>query len=973
MRFKVLGPLEIEGDDGSVPIVGQRLRALLTALLTRPNEVVATARLIEAIWGEDPPDAPVNALQQVVTRLRSRLGRAAGCVATAPGGYRVVVAPGALDADLFETSCRRARRLMEVEPEVAARELESALALWRGPAYGEFADGFAQAASVRLAELRTAAAEDHLELLIRTGAATDAVAGARHLVGETPLRERPVELLMRALHACGRVADALEAYRSHRQLLADELGLDPPAGLRDLEARILQDDLPGPARAELYRGAAPLPVRVALPGRPGTIIGREDDLVIVRRCLATRPLVSLVGPGGVGKTRLALELAHELALEDRPVVWVDLSTVERCRIADLVADATGVDMPRGQDPHALLGVSLRASSAVLCLDNAETVLDEAASLVETLLDHAPRLRILVTSRERLAVHSEHVHRLAPLPLPTNPDSANPAIRLFLARASGLPEPPTEAALADIALLCRRLDGLPLAIELGAAQAPTFGIRQFTDHIAGELDLLAGGRRTAATRHRTLRAVVDASYGLLTPDEALLFSRLAVFPGAFGLAEARTVCADDRLAVQAVGPLLARLAEQSLVQTDDGRFWLLETLRTYALERLGDGDLLDLRSRHASAVVDRVTDLRWQQQPDTEASCVAQLAAMTSDLHAAWAYSVQLDRALAVELAAAIYDFAYHRQRLDLLDWGRHVAQWEDIDHPELSQALATGAAGAWAAGDLEAAEAIAVRGIASDDGTTRPRRARSVSQAGNLAMFAGRFDEAIRRFEECVSANLEEHRPVAALVAEVAVCQAMTYAGGSAEARERLPRLLGRARAMGNPSAIAWASYVTGEATAEVHVPGALAAYRTAVEESLKVDNRLFLGLARSSAVALAARDGSAQDALAEFERVMDDWDELGNVTAQWWVLLNVSTLLARLGQDRPAALLAGALLGTEERTYMLLGDEARLRGATQQVTARLGEEEARATLAEGRALSIDEAVTLARHAIRSAAGPAHS
>jgi hypothetical protein len=201
----------------------------------------------------------------------------------------------------------------------------------------------------------------------------------------------------------------------------------------------------------------------------------------------------------------------------------------------------------------------------------------------------------------------------------------------------------------------------------------------------------------------------------------------------------------------------------------------------------------------------------------------------------------------------------------------------------------------------------------------------------------------------------------------------MTYAGRSAEARERLPRLLGRARAMGNPSAIAWASYVTGEATAEVDVPGALAAYRAAVEESLKVDNRLFLGLARSSAVALAARDGSAQDALAEFERVMDDWDELGNVTAQWWVLLNVSTLLARLGQDRPAALLAGALLGTEERTYMLLGDETRLRDATQQVTARLGEEEARATLAEGRELSIDEAVSLARRAIRTAAGPAHS
>jgi predicted ATPase len=675
----------------------------------------------------------------------------------------------------------------------------------------------------------------------------------------------------------------------------------------------------------------------------------------------------LVGPGGVGKTRLALELAHKLALEDRPVVWVDLSTVEQGRLADLVADATGVDMPRGQDRHASLGASLRASSAVLCLDNAETVLDEVAPLVEALLDHAPRLRILATSRERLAVHSEHVHRLAPLPLPSGPDAANPSIRLFLARASGLAEPLPEAALEEISLLCRRLDGLPLAIELGAAQAPTFGIQQFTDHIADELDLLAGGRRTAATRHRTLRAVVDASYRLLTTDEALLFVRLAVFPGAFRLADARSVCADGRIPVNAIAPLLARLAEQSLVQTGAGRFWLLETLRTYALERLADGDLLSLRGRHARAVVNRVTDLRWQQQPDAEAACVAQLAAMTSDLHAAWTYAAQHDRPLAVELAAAIYDFAYQRQRLDLLDWGRQVAEW-DIDHPDLSQALATGATAAWAAGDLEAAETMAVRGIASDDGTTRPRSARSVSQAGNLAMFAGRFDEAIRRFEECVALNLDEGRPVAALVAEGAVCQATTYAGRSAEARERLTGLLRRARSTGNPSAIAWTSYVTGEATAEEDVPTALAAYRTAMEESLKVDNRLFLGLARSSAVALAARHGSAHDALVEFERVMDDWDELGNVTAQWWVLMNVSTLFARLGEDRQAALLAGAILGTEERTYMLLGDEARLRDAVRQVTVRLGKDVARAALAEGRGLSIDEAVALARLTIRIAA-----
>jgi hypothetical protein len=195
-----------------------------------------------------------------------------------------------------------------------------------------------------------------------------------------------------------------------------------------------------------------------------------------------------------------------------------------------------------------------------------------------------------------------------------------------------------------------------------------------------------------------------------------------------------------------------------------------------------------------------------------------------------------------------------------------------------------------------------------------------------------------------------------------------TYAGRSSEARERLTELRRRAHATKNPSAIAWASFVTGEATAEVDVPAALSAYRTAMEESLKVDNRLFLGLARSSAVALAARYGSAHDALDEFDRVMDEWDELGNVTAQWWVLMNVSMLFARLGQDNTALLLAGAVLGTDARTYMLLGDEERLRETVREVTARLGRDVARATLTQGRELALDDAVTLARRTIREAA-----
>ena len=330
---------------------------------------------------------------------------------------------------------------------------------------------------------------------------TDAVAQARDLVAAEPLRERRVALLMHALHAEGRVADALEAYRNHRRLLAEELGLDPPATLRELEARILADDLPRPPRPVLR--AAGRDRAAAAPGAAAAcrarMVGRERELELLLDCLATTRVVTLVGPGGVGKTRLALEVAHRLAEQGRQVFWVDLTVVAPDRLVDALAEATGVVMPRAADPAGELGASLRATSALLCLDNAETVVAELATVVEVVTDAAPRLVILATSRERLDVVDEHVHQLAPLPLPAGPDRDNPAIRLFLQRAQGLDSSPSDEDVAAIAELCRRLDGLPLAIELGAARAPAFGIREFAAQIAGELDLLAGGRRTAAAR------------------------------------------------------------------------------------------------------------------------------------------------------------------------------------------------------------------------------------------------------------------------------------------------------------------------------------------------------------------------------------------------------------------------------------------------------------------------------------------
>ncbi|MFW3170918.1 BTAD domain-containing putative transcriptional regulator, partial [Geodermatophilus sp. CPCC 206100] len=715
MFFRVLGPLEAEAGAERIPIPGERSRALLVALALQPNTAVPVARLVDALWGEGAPEDPGNALHQAVRRLRSQLGPLAAAVQTRAPGYLLAVDPSCVDAERFEAGCRAARAIAPTDPHQAVALVDEALALWRGPAYGEFAEGFARAPATRLAELRTAAREDRAAWLLECGAVAEAVAAARELVAAEPLRTRPVDVLVRALDADRRPAEALDAYRAHRVALADELGLDPPAALAALESRILRGEPVAPgARAPLT--GTPAPAAARLPWRPGGMVGREEDAVLLRDCLTGQRLVTLVGPGGVGKTRLVLEVAHELAAAGTRIWWADLSTATPERLVDALAQATGTDSPRGPDPAGALAGALGGHRGVLCLDNAETVLAELAPLVERLLDTDADLRLLATSRERLDVASEHVHVLAPLPLPSGPDRDNPAVRLFVDRAPGL----EARALPDddvevIAAICRRLDGLPLAIEIGAARAPTFGLREFADRLGQGLDLLAGGRRTAAARHRSVRAVVDWSHGLLTDDEARLFARLAVFPSSFPLDRAEAVCADPPLSPSAVAPLLARLTDQSLVQAGRGRFWLLETLRVYAAERLPSADRAALAARHARDVAERLTRLARRIPGPREADAVAELAALGPDLHTAWSHAVEHDRELAVRLAGDVHDFAYQRQRLDLLDWGLTVAAW-DLDTPRLPDALACAAAASWARGDLPGAAALAARGVAAAGG-----------------------------------------------------------------------------------------------------------------------------------------------------------------------------------------------------------------------------------------------------------------
>jgi predicted ATPase/DNA-binding SARP family transcriptional activator len=963
MLFRVLGPLEVRTDGGPVLLGGARSRALLTALLLTPRELVPVHRLARALWPEEEPGNVDNAVHSAVSRLRRALGPAGELVVTRPPGYVLDAARGSVDAEVFEERLRAAAAAQDATAAVA--ELNEALALWRGPAYVEFADGFARAAATRLEELRVAAEEDRADALRRAGTLAEAAAAALDLAAAHPLRERPVEIAMGALAAAGRTSEALATYQRHRDHVRDELGLDPSPGLREVHARVLRAELPAPA------APTPSPVpRPRLPRVPSPIIGRAEELAELATALSTRPLVTLVGPGGVGKTRTALELAHRAAGRGRPVWWVDLVPVTPERIVEAVAAAAGIELGPGEDPVDELRRNLARHRGLLALDNAEHLLGPLAELVERLLDDTAGLTVFVTSRERLAVDAETVQLLAPLPLPDDGDADNPAVRLFVERAG--PGPFDAGDLDLVARACRHLDGLPLAIELGAARAHALGLPLLVERLGGRLDLLAGGRRTADRRHRTLRAVVEWSYDLLTADEATLFARLAVFPAAFGLDQAEAVCADERLAAGAVAPLLARLVEQSLLRRVRDRFALLETLRAYAGERLdGTGARDALRRRHALDTADRLTEQSARLWTKEEAAAVAALTELVEDLHAAFGYAAEHDRALAVRLAGDVHDYAYIRQHLDLLSWGTVVAGWGDGDDgasaAARSRALATAGVAAWSRGRLDVAEAHATRAVAVAGGPRAPGTSLAHKVRADLAMFAGRTDEAARRYRGLAAAWRAAGQPVQALLFEFAAAQSLTIDGRTAEAAAAVDRLLAPAVATGNPTLACWAHYVYGLVAGRDDPQRALAHYNVAVELGAVVDCRLFVNLAHVHAAAATARL-APEAAVAAFEDALDRSSRLGNELVQWSLLGQLAVLLAELGADADAATLAGAVHAAGEHHPRFRAEATRLDEAVAIVRGRWGAGPTDSAFGAGAALGLLEAVAHARRAIARAA-----
>ncbi len=573
MRFGVLGPLAVwtaAGEPVQVPEV--KVRALLADLLVHRGVPVSTDRLTEDLWGGRPPGNAPAALRVKASQLRKALGDR-DLVTFQPPGYLLRVAAEEVDAGLFQALLGRAAHTTDLT--VRRALLTEALELWRGEAYGEFADEeFTRTAIAKLDEQRLVAMESLAETRLGLGEHDLLAAELADLVRRHPLRERLQAVHLRSLYRAGRQSEALTRYAALRTRLANELGVDPGPELAAVHQAILRQSpalgLPTPPTGshltappkDLHllphrdsgTNAPPVGPRTNLPAPLTALVGRQEAVAEVRSLLATTRLITLTGPGGVGKTRLALEIAARAA---GPGFggggWlVELGAVSvqgRGGVADAVAKVLGV---RDDVPGALtdrLAGALRDGRTLLVLDNCEHVVDEVAELAGVLLRAAPGLRILATSQEPLRVAGETVWRVPPL-------ARAAAVELFRARAGVRLD--DDAAVAEI---CERLDGIPLALELAATRMRALTPRQLADRLDDRFRVLASGQRGAPARQRTLRAMIAWSWELLTEAERLVLRRLAVHTGGWTLEAAEAICADSGSDVVDV---LTRLVDRSLV-------------------------------------------------------------------------------------------------------------------------------------------------------------------------------------------------------------------------------------------------------------------------------------------------------------------------------------------------------------------------------------------------------------------------
>ncbi|HEX7310080.1 MAG TPA: BTAD domain-containing putative transcriptional regulator [Gaiellaceae bacterium] len=836
-----------------VPLGAPKQRALLATLLVHAGEVLTRDRLIDALWGDEPPASAAQSLQVYVHGLRKALG--AGRIETHGTGYRLSLEHGELDLERFRRLVAQARVSLTAENAAdAADDLRRALGLWTGPPLVDLAgEPISETETGRLNDERLAAIELRNDAELALGRHDALLGELEKLLAEEPFRERLHEQYILALYRAGRQKDALDAYRAARHLLVDELGLEPGSTLQELERGILRHDPVLAAPEQVRAGVRPLPKP------PTPLVGRRLEIAAVTALLHREDvrLVTLTGPGGTGKTRLGLAVAEELSTEFRDgVVFVDLAPVaDPALLATTIAVALEVEEGDRSAADALAD-HLRDRSILLLVDNFEHLL-QGAPLVSELLAAAPRLAVLATSRAPLRLRGEHEYSVPPLDPPSRGAgptfeelAANDAVHLFVTRVRGV-DPAfelTEQSAQDVAEICWRLDGLPLAIELAAARGKLLPPQRMVQRLEQALDVLTGGARDLPSRQRTLRATLDWSYALLSAPERVLLARLAVFSGGCTIDAVESVCADDGTDLLAI---FTSLVDGSLLRSvADGRFAMLETIREYALEHLErSGESDELRRRHAEYFVELAETAERDVGVVDETTMHEQLEREHDNLRAVLFWS-QLVSAPNVELrlAAALGRFwlirghigegrgwledALHRDRGDepaarvkaLRGVGVLALKQRDLEQAEsfLEESLALARELGDEPGMARATLSLAVIAVSNSDYERAARLneetielaraaderrvlSTAINNLGDLALHRGRYDDAAYWTSEAVALARELRHREGLTLALLNLGQACLHMGRQDEASASFEEAFALARELGYQEALAYA------------------------------------------------------------------------------------------------------------------------------------------------------------------------
>ncbi|MBP2368461.1 BTAD domain-containing putative transcriptional regulator [Pseudonocardia parietis] len=948
----VLGPLLVEGPAGPVPIGASRQRRLLVALSAHPGQVVSADLLGELVWDRGPGAPGAGALHTTVSRLR-RLLPPGPRIVTAADGYQLVADRSAIDVTAFADELDAAG----TDPDRYAR----ALALWRGRPFAELDHPALHPEVARLVGLRAWAAERHGATLLGVGRAGEAVAALEALVVAEPLREAAVALLMRALVGAGRQGDALAAFARLRTGLADELGLDPSSELRALEQQVLRQEIPPTTVPTVSRS----PTRGAVPRLPvSSFVGRDADVAAVVDLLGRRRVVTVCGPGGVGKTRLALHIAARVADRyDDGVLVVELGGGGPDDVGPAVAAALRLAAGEGALTERIVDV-LAVRRQLLLLDNCEHVAEEAAVLVEGVAQGAPAVDVLLTSREPLRVDGEQVVTIAPLA----PDAA---VALLTDRLAAAGELAPDAEL--LPELCRRLDGLPLALELAAGRGATLGLPSLINALDedGAIEVLRGGRRTAAPRHRSLADVVAWSHGLLDDAQRALFEQLAVFAGPVERAAVAAVC-DEAGA-------LPDLVQRSLVVRRPGRpdrFGMLDTLRAFGRAKLArDPRAAALRERHAAWAVGLADEIGADRCGPGEPAAVRRFDAHLPDLrraHGRLCAHGPVDDLL--RLSMLFGELAYVRGRVDLIrpvedalaaTRGGTPAEAPRAAHPLVPRLLGLLATSSWQRGDLDTAEARARHAVAVAEVSGHPTAGMAFGALAAVASFRGDLTASrqhCRRARELAREAGDVEVETRVLV-HLAIVEA--YAGDRVAADRAEAELAALAPALGSRTSRAWHAYTRGEIRAERGDPDAARHLAAAVRAAEEADSGFVAGIARHTLLTSAARHGDPAGALPAFGPLLDHWHGFDAWAQLWMAIRALVETLSRQQRHRDAAVLLGAMSASHRAGTVFGTDSARLDAVRDAARLTLGPELETAER-EGAALGDQGALAFARRLTRS-------